>query len=107
VLPRAFVAANDTFDVLVFVGTGGAVLGVLRGCLSVDERQVGVFQGDGVDVGGQRGQVGGRRQRVEPVGERVQAGGNGVDERGLAPGGGHQSHGDVRQLHVTRAPAPS
>lgn len=103
VLPRAFIPANNALDVLVLIGTSGAVLGVLRGSLSVDERDVWIFQGDGVDVGGQRCQVGGWWQRVESVGQRIQAGGNGVDERGLAPGAGHQSHGDVRRFHVTHA----
>lgn len=98
-LARALVAAHDALDVLVLIGTVSTVLRVLRGCLAVDERDIGIFEGDGVNVRGQRVQIGradGRRQGVEAVGQGVQAGGNGVDERGLPPGAGHQSHGRVR-----------
>lgn len=55
VLSGAFVTTYNTLNILVLITTINTVLRVLRRRLSVaDEREIGVFQRDGVQIGGQR-----------------------------------------------------
>lgn len=92
VLARTFVTANDTFDVLTLITAVDTVLRVLwRRLPVVDEREVGVVQGNGVEVRGQGVEVR-RRQRVQRVGQRVQAGRYRVHQGRFAPGARDQCH---------------
>lgn len=91
-LSRTLITTNNTFNVLIFVTTVNTVLRILRWSLSVvDKRQVGVVQRYGVQIRRQRVQIA-RGQRVQRVGQCVDAGGYRVHQRRLSPRARDQCH---------------
>lgn len=106
VFSRTLITTNNTFNVLIFVTTVHTVLRILRRSLPVvDQRQVGVVQRYGVQIRRQRVQIAGG-QRVQRVGQRVDAGWNRVHQRRLSPRTGHQSHFSDR-LYTFQTPRNS